>query len=165
MAAKVFGLSKLQKKLKRLPDVAKAEIRKALEKSADEMVSMMKSLVPVDSGDLKRSIGWTWGKAPKGSISVASVTAANLGDQLTLTIYAGDDKAFYARWVEFGVVAQSAGFKVTNASGRVRTSGRTTNGAKAQPFFFPSYRANKKRAKSRISRAINKSAKQVAAGQ
>lgn len=165
MAAKILGLAKLQRKLNKLPDVAKKQIRAAMEKSADEMVSMMKSLVPVDSGDLKRSIGWTWGKAPKGSISVAAVTAANLGADLTLTIYAGDDKAFYARWVEFGVVAQRAGHKVTNASGRVRTSGRTTKGASAQPFFYVSYRANRKRAKSRISRAINKSAKQVAAGQ
>ena len=57
---------------------------------------------------------------------------------MTITIYAGDDKAFYARFVEFGTVKM-----------------------KAIPFFFPAYRTNKKRAKSRVRRAHTKAAKIV----
>jgi hypothetical protein len=38
-------------------------------------------------------------------------------------------------------------------------------GTAAQPFFYPSYRALKKRAKSRMSRAAKKAAQRVAAGE
>lgn len=135
--AKVQGLDKLRKKMRALPDVARKEIRAAMEKGANEIVAMAKGLVPVDNGDLRDSIGWTWGSAPKGSMTLAQ---AGEGD-FRLTIYAGNDRAFYARWVEFGTEQNTA-----------------------QPFFYPSYRALRKRTKSRISRAYTKAAKKVAAG-
>lgn len=137
MKAKVLNVQRLNRKLAALPDVAKAEIRPALEKSAQEIVTLAKSLVPVDQGDLRDSIGWTWGSAPKGSIKIG---AAVSGD-LTVTIFAGNSEAFYARWVEFG-----------------------TQNMRAQPYFYPAYRALRKRSKSRIKRAGTKAAKKVAAG-
>jgi HK97 gp10 family phage protein len=112
-----------------------------MEQSATEIVAMMKNLVAVDDGDLRDSIGWTWGKAPKGALTIATITGAGSASDLLLTIYAGNEKAYYARWVEFGTASSSA-----------------------QPFFYVSYRALKKRTKSRITRATNKAAKQVAAG-
>lgn len=153
MARGILGLAALEKKLKRLPDKVTAKIKAAMEQSADEIVSMMKSLVPVDDGDLKNSIGWTWGKAPKGSMVLAQAKAS-LGGDLTLTIYAGDNKAFYARWVEFGTAAH------TNKG---MFAGTDNPGARSQPFFFASYRANKKSAKRRISKAVRDAAKEVAA--
>lgn len=152
-SASILGLAKLEKKLKRLPDAATASIKKAMEQSADEIVSMMKSLVPEQSGDLKDSIGWTWGKLPNGSTIMAQAKST-LGGGLTLTIYAGNDKAFYARWVEFGTAAHINGGMF---------AGSKHPGSKASPFFFVSYRANRKRVKSRIRRAVNKAAKEVAA--
>jgi HK97 gp10 family phage protein len=95
---------------------------------------MMKRLVPVDKGDLRDSIGWTWGEVPAGA---AQFFKSRGGDpDLTATIYAGDDKAFYARLVEFGTVKTGE-----------------------HPYFFPSYHANKKRAKRRIKRAATEAAK------
>lgn len=145
-ATKIIGLVKLHKKLQRMPEVGKNQIKAAMEKSAEEIVSMMRSLVPEKSGALRDSIGWTWGKAPKGAMTLGNVAAASLGGELTITIYAGtrdkslgDRDAFYARFVEFG-----------------------TQNMAAQPFFFPSYRANKKRSNSRIRRAVTKAAKEVA---
>lgn len=137
--AKIIGLAKLQQKLDRLPDIATEMIKAALEQSADEIVSLAKSLVPVDDGTLRESIGWTWGKAPRGSISLGSMAAASLGGDLTITVYAGSSEAFYARWIEFGTKKMSA-----------------------QPYFFPSYRANKKHAKRRISKAVRDAARKVA---
>lgn len=128
--------AELSKKLAALPKAVKEEIRAALSTSAQEIVAVAKRLVPVDRGDLRDSIGWTFGKAPKGSISLAE---ANFGD-LSVTVFAGNEKAFYARWVEFGTVKM-----------------------RAHPYFFVSYRAVRKRAKSRISRATTKAAKKVAA--
>lgn len=138
---KVLGLESLRRKLKLIPQEAKAEIRKALEASADEIVKMAKSLAPVDSGDLQMSVSWTWGEAPKGSMLLGRVVGPNDKNDLTITIYAGGSEAFYARWIEFG-----------------------TEKMKAQPFFLPSYRANRKRARARITRGVTKAAKKVAAG-
>lgn len=147
MTVKILGLAKLHRKLARLPDAAKADIRKAMAIAADQIVEMMKSLVPVSAdgshgnppGTLKDSIGWTWGKAPKGATVVAAVKSS-LGADLTITIYAGNAEAFYARWLEFGTQ------KMTK-----------------QPYFYVSWRANRRRARSAINKAVATAAKKVAA--
>lgn len=136
----VLGRARLEKKLRALPDAAKTRIRAEMEKVAEEIVSMAKSLVPVDTGDLRDSIGWTWGRAPKGSMVLATAEA-QLGSDLSLTIFAGNSEAYYARWIEFGTVKLPA-----------------------QPYFFVSYRANAKRAKSQIRKAVRDSARAVARG-
>lgn len=133
----VQNRERLLRKLAALPNAVKAPIRTALAKSADEIVALAKSLVAVDEGDLRNSIGWTWGAAPRGSIRLASATVG----EFTVTVFAGNDEVFWARWQEFG----------------------TTHHA-AQPFFFVSYRALRKRARSRIARETNKAMKQVANG-
>lgn len=145
-ATRIIGLAKLHKKLQRMPDVAKARIRTAMEQGADEIVAMMRNLVPVDSGALRDSIGWTWGKAPHGAMTIGKMAASNLASELTITIYAGtrdkklgDADAYYARFVEFG-----------------------TKHMDASPYFYVSYRANKKKVRSRIRRATTAAAKEVA---
>jgi HK97 gp10 family phage protein len=146
--AKILNLARLQRKLNRLPEVAKNTIRSAMAQAADEIVAMMKSLAPVSAdgshgnpaGTLRDSIGWTWGKPPKGASIVASVKAS-LGGDLTITIYAGSTEAFYARWQEFG-----------------------TQNITASPYFYVSWRASKKSAKAKVRAGIRKAAKQVAAG-
>ena len=153
MTASVKGLKALQRKLDRLPAAVKARIREAMEKGADEIVAMARSLVPEESGALRQSIGWTWGRAPKGAMAIGQVDAT--GGDLTITIYAGDSDAFYARWVEFGTSAHVAGGKFAGAA--IPT-------IPARPFFHVSLRANRRRVKGRISRAITKAAKEVAAG-
>lgn len=152
----ILGLARLEKKLKRLPKVAKETIRAEMAKAADQIVAMMKSLVPVlqvedarrRAGALRDSIGWSWGKAPTGSIVIATLKGAGLGGDLTITIYAGSrdksrgvDDAYYARWVEFG-----------------------TSKMKAQPYFYVSWRANRKDARRAVRKAVVSSAKKVAAG-
>jgi HK97 gp10 family phage protein len=163
--ATILGLKELQRKLALMPKVAKIRIRQAMEAGADEIVALAKNLVPVHHGELKKSIAWTWGKAPKGSMTLATVSA--IESDLTLTIYAGDDKAFYARWVEFGTAAHNVakgGGTVGGKKQLERGGGVSHSGSAAHPYFYVSYRALKKRVKSRITRAINKAAKEVAAG-
>ncbi len=138
--AKVIGLPKLRKKLEALVAVGRDEIRRAMETSADEIVALAKNLVPVDKGDLKDSIGWTWGKAPKGAMTLGKVQSDGVDSEFTITIYAGSSEAYYARWVEFG-----------------------TQKMAAQPYFYPSYRALRRRSKSRVTRAVTKAIKKVAA--
>ena len=138
--ARIIGLAKLQKKLNAMPQIAKEEIKKALEQSADEIVELAKNLVPEDTGELRDSIGWTYGKVPRGAMTLGKVFASKLATDLTITIYAGNSEAYYARFVEFGTQKMSA-----------------------RPYFYPSYRANKKKAQSRIRRSITRAAKKAAA--
>lgn len=159
MATRVLNRDRLKRKLLAVPEFVKAEIKLAMEQSAEEIVKLAQQLVPVRDGTLHDSIGWTWGDAPKGSISIGSVPGP--GKELRITIYAGSEEAYYARWVEFGVAASSRGQRITNRSGRSRVSGGAT-GQGPRPFFFPAYRIGRKKAKGRVSRAVRKAAKRAA---
>lgn len=157
MAVSVQGLKSLQAKLKRLAPETRSALKQALAESADEMTRMMKNLAPEDSGDLKRSIGSTFGRYRAENSNVRGVsTSAGVGDpDLSVTIHAGDAKAWYAALVEFGTAPHTNG-------GRFK--GSHNPGMAAQPYFFPAYRALKKRVKSRISRATTRAAKKAVSG-
>ena len=128
----VEGVNQLKKKLTvTMPKRVKEAARKAMEKGADDLVSMMKRLAPVDEGDLQMSISWTWGDPPKGAVVVAK--SAPGPDDMRITIFAGNKTAYYARWVEFG-----------------------TTQMRAHPFFFPSWRTKKRSIRSRITREMKK---------
>lgn len=147
--ATVLGLARLERKLKRMPQVAKERIRAEMEATANEIVAMMKNLAPVlkephtkrEPGALRDSIGWTWGKPPRYSSVVAAVKAST-ADGLTLTIYAGNNAVRYAHLVEFGTAHHGA----------------------AQPFFYVSWRANRKSAGRRVRKAVREAAREVAGG-
>jgi len=153
MARMILGLDRLNRKLKRLPELAEQEIRAAMEQGANEIVAMMKNLVPVDSGELRDSIGWTWGEAPKYSQRIASVKSKD--GRLALTIYAGNSSVRYAHLVEFGTAPHVNGGLY---------AGSQHPGSKASPFFYVSWRALRRRTKGRVTRAITRSAKKAAAG-
>jgi HK97 gp10 family phage protein len=134
---------RLYRKLTRIPEAMRLKIRDAMAREADEIVALMKRLVPVEPGkpDLKDSIGWRWGaRAPRGSAALGQVRTSEFGSTLTLTIYAANDQTYYGTFVEFG-----------------------TSKMAARPFFFPSYRARRKEAKAAMRKAVRGAAKQVAA--
>lgn len=133
----VKGLDSLNRKLAKLPQVSKDRIREALAQSAREITNLMENLAPEDSGLLKGSIGWTWGAPPRGAVTLGTVERGDL----TLTIYAGDEDAYYIRFLEFGTLKMAA-----------------------QPFFYPAFRALRRRAKTRIARQVSRGLKQVANG-
>jgi HK97 gp10 family phage protein len=177
--AKISGLDKLIRKFQQLPPRAEKEIRLAMEAGADEVVTLAKSLAPLgkatgrdssnNPGRLRDSIGWVWGgSVPKGSIKLGSVSSGSgrrPGD-LVITIFAGDDKAFYARWVEFGTRPHTIKAKdaptLTRAGINFGTSVSHPGASTSNAFFYPAYRALRKKIKARISRAVNKSARDVA---
>lgn len=154
MATKILGLDRLKRKLRQFPQAVEAEIKAAMETSANEIVALAKSLAPTDSGDLRNSIAWTYGEAPKGAIVLGKVKARKAGN-IKITVYAGGPDAYYARFIEFGTAPHINGG---------RFAGSANPGTAAQPFFYPAYRASRKRAKSRVTRAVNKAAKRIAAG-
>lgn len=136
----VDGVPQLNKLLtKTIPARVNQAARDAMEKGANELVAMMRSFVPVQSGALRESIGWTWGKAPKDSTEIATSEGDEKGNRIT--IYAGNSKTMVgsrnqfqlARLQEFGTVAM-----------------------RSNPFFFPAWRTLRTRIRSRITREIKK---------
>ena len=133
----VEGLARLNAKMTRkIPQRVRYHLKQTMAQYAGKVVDSMEAFVPEGSGDLKNSIGWTWGDAPKGSLALGSISAAKDSD-LTITIFAGDEVAYYARWVEFG-----------------------TPKTPASPFFFVSWRLNKRRVKAALRRAVKKGLKE-----
>lgn len=164
----ILNLARLERKLQRLPKQAESRIRVAMEVAAEDIVRLAKSLAPFDTGELRDSIGWTWGAPPRGSLTLGKIARSALGKSLTLTIYAGDEVAYYARWVEFGTaphsLAKGADRSARGGRGKRQDQGAQHPGAAAHPFFFPAYRANLKSAKAKIRRAVRDAARKVAAG-
>lgn len=128
----VKGLTSLSRKMNQtIPRAVRRKLRSALAVSADQVVAAMEAFAPELSGDLINSIGWVWGSdVPAGSFSIGTVGAKSDPD-LTITIFAGDEEAYYARWQEFGTVNM-----------------------RANPFFFPAYRLKKRGTNTRIRKAI-----------
>lgn len=130
---------RLRARLAKIPDIAREAAAAAMEEGAQEIVDAMKMAAPIESGDLRASIGWTWGEVPAGSFMIDEIRSGkNAGDQyatLRIKIYAGNREAFYARFQEFGTRSQPA-----------------------QPFFFVTYKRLKakfrRRIRSRIRAAI-----------
>ena len=140
----VQGLKSLKRKLTvTIPSRVQKRTQEAMEKGATELVAMMKSLAPVDDGDLRDSIGWTWGEAPAGSFTLGTVGGRDY-ETMRITIYAGGKNSrgndvFWARWQEFGTVNHPP-----------------------SPFFFVSWRTLRRRVKSRVTREIKKGIKEGA---
>lgn len=133
----VKGLTEWQRRWESIPEAMRVNVRAEMEDIADDIVQQMYSLAPQDSGDLAGSIGWTWGEAPSGSVVLGEVGGRQYG-AMRLTIYAGDKDTFYARFQEFGTVKMPA-----------------------NPFFFPTWRANRRRVRGRMTRAIKKAVREA----
>jgi HK97 gp10 family phage protein len=151
--AKVQNRERLLRKLAALPERARQAIKPAVKEGADEIVAMQKNLVPKGgTGALARSIMAVSGNVNKRTAGLS--TGEVKGDpDLTVSIVAGDETAYYARWIEFGTAPHENGglFK-----------GTQNPGIRAQPFFYPPVRALRRRVKSRITRATRKAAKEIA---
>ncbi len=119
-------------KLRQVPDVAVDAARKAMEEGAQEIVEAMRALAPLGAtGNLRESIGWTWGDIPPGTFMIDEIRSGkSKGEQyatMRLKIYAGSKEAFYARFQEFG-----------------------TKKHPANPFFFPTWRKEKAKFRRKI---------------
>lgn len=142
----VEGLDRLKRKLTQtIPNAVIEVTAKAMEAGADEVVGMMKRLAPKDSGVLAETIGWTWGDPPKGAMVLGKSTPTR--DGLVITIYAGDEST---------LVGERAQFQLA----RLQEFG--TQNMNASPFFFPSWRALRKRVRGRVTRQMRKAIREGA---
>lgn len=129
----VLGLSSLRRRLtKTIPDNVRLATAEAMERQAARLVAEMKRLAPVDQGELRDSIGWTWGDSPAGATVIAQAFGREY-ETMRITIYAGGGGADHARFQEFGTVNMPP-----------------------NPFFYVSWRKMKRGIKSSITRARKK---------
>ena len=134
----VAGLDRFNQRWGSIPGRVRRAVIKEMENQASEIVEEMWSRAPYgETGRLASSIGWTWGDAPKGTISIGKVGGKDYGT-LRITIYAGGGDAFYAWFQEFGTVNMTA-----------------------NPFFFPVWRARRKKVKASMARALRKGIKEA----
>jgi HK97 gp10 family phage protein len=144
--ASMTGREKLLAKMAAIPAEIRREMSAAIQQSADEITRLQKSLAPKRTGRLAESIVSTKGK-PAPKYSTFNGKGGESDPDLSVTISAGNSKVRYAHLVEFGTAPHVNGG---------RFAGSQNPGTPARPFFFPAYRALKRRAKSRITRATKK---------
>lgn len=149
----VDGRDRLLKKLAALAPKTREAIGKAIRQGADEIVAAQKRLAPKRTGALAASIVATsGGAAPK--YSQGGRTSGQASDpELTVVISAGNAKVRYAHLVEFSTAPHE---------NKGLYEGSDHPGTQAQPFFYPPYRAHRKRVKARITRATKKAAREAA---
>lgn len=138
VAVTIRNKDRLFAKLRRLRPRTTQELARSIAQSAEEVARLARQLAPRDSGDLIASI-------------VAEVNPDAVGPSARVT--AGNGKAYYARWVEFGTAPHPQGGS---------RPGTMHPGNRPQPFLFPAYRLLKRRTKGRIARALGKAARAVA---
>ena len=141
---------RLRRKLKVLPVEVRKAVRMQLRANGQELADMQRRLVPVDEMHLKNSI-----KTQDVSTSTRIAVRNSVGGR----------KAPYARWVEFGTASRAAEPARPNKSIRRRkvmlAPKAAHHGMAARPFFWPSYRALKKRMKRRTSTAAKKAIRSI----
>lgn len=141
----VKGLGALHQRFTAIPENVRTEVAAQMEVEANKLVRQMRAVAPKDSGQLAASIGWTWGDAPEGSLSIGTIRGNEYG-KVKITIYAGGPQT---------VVKNKRGMEFQLA--RLQEFG--TKRMPANPFFFPTYRSNEKNIRSSLSRAVTRAVK------
>jgi len=159
--AKFEGREALTRKLRQIVPEAEAEYAKAIEVGAKELAEAIRARAPRKTGTYA------------ASIEAAKVAGRNnaqkpIGVQPTKDPNAwGIFANFYWRFLEFGTKAgvrgeRSGVFGAKQQKTEGRKSYRTHPGSRAFPHVFPTFRAMRKRIRSRVTRSINKAVKKVA---
>ena len=143
----------LRRALTNIAELTQKEVAAGMDAAADDMILTMKAICPVEHdarhgrtpGTLRESIRREDGTTKDGRPSVRVV--------------AGNKKAFYARWVEFGTAEHAPG-SYRDAKGKKRNAGtRGHASTRAHPFFWPVYRAKKATVKKAVRAAIKQAVK------
>lgn len=151
--AKLLNREKALRKLAAIPPVVRSAAKQALAQSADEITEAIRAAAPRGkTGELKKSVAQTWGGGKVRYSSLSGLTGESGDPDLSVRISAGNSKVRYAHLVEWGVAPHINGGIF---------AGTEHPGTRAQPFFYPTYRRMRRRARSRISRAVTKAIKQL----
>lgn len=155
----VTGDEQLVKNVQAIEEFVLTEAEVAVEEGAGKTVAMMQRLVPVRTGKLKKSIRFSWGKgggAPRTTGRAGSRAAGKT--RIVGYIIAGDETTLVG-----GHPRPRKGRKATAAkqfqNARLQEFG--TVKMKAQPFFYPAWRATRKDIKATVAKIIAQALKRA----
>lgn len=148
--ATIEGLEALKRKFRAMPQEVRKEVMKSVPVSAAELVAMQKRLVAKKKHKLENSIRFEMVTDFK-----ALVIAGGTSETKREVRKGSGEFTDEAILNEFGTKAHKAGGKFKGA--RIPAE-------PARPFFFPAFRALRRRLKGRISRSISTGIKKVAQG-
>ena len=147
----VDGIADLRRRWGAIPVRVRAAVKMEMAAQADKIVAAMRQAAPKDSLALANSIGWTWGAAPSGAMTIGSLDGGDGGGwAMRITIYAGG-AADTTR-----TQSKGAGRSGTFASDNAIYQEFGTVNMPANPYFFPVWRAYRSRARAAITRAMNR---------
>lgn len=152
-----------QRRMQVIPSLIAAEVKPVMEACAEELVALMKTLAPKDTGALAAAIKWTWGNAPDGSLSLDTVSASQGAARIVIYVDNEQTKAAMRgqnwKWRSLSHIKPGA-FQIFVKKGYEGSYARFqefgTKNMPAHPFFFPAYRAKKKEIRRRIAAAVRK---------
>lgn len=131
------GIDRFNRRMAAIPKAIREAVQPALLKQAEAMATTMRSLVPIDKGDLRDSIEVT---APGQSTPPYSQPGGMMTvPENAVAITVGNEDVRYGHLVEYG---HAKGF-----NGSV---------VPPHPFFWPSVRMHNTKAKAALKRAISK---------
>lgn len=138
-------LAAFRARMRRIPQAVQDEVRKQLEREAVKLVREMEVVKPIPEIE----IGWTWGDAPAGSVTLARSSGGQAYGRIGITIYAtatieGGAFPAIARWFELGT------------KNRFTKAGAFRGRITASPYFFPVWRANRSRVRGNLTRAVTR---------
>lgn len=156
------GREKIRFALKIMPKLARDNVRQAIREVGEDATGLVKRLAPVLAhpsgtarpGALRDSVTGSPGdEAGEAYASVRKRATKNgtADPALAYVITAGNEQVDYAKHVEFGVKAHTAGGEF---------KGATIPAIPKQPFFWPGIRAAKNRGQPKINRAARKALKE-----
>lgn len=148
----VNGIENIRRLHKSIPQRVRAEVTAQLETEAQKFVQEANAIKP----DEKITIGWTWGSAPAGAITVGKVANREY-EKIAITIYAIGPLLEDARVP----ISLADVFEFGTNPRTQRSTGKFTGSMPASPYFFPTYRANRRRVRANLSRAVSRGFKKA----
>lgn len=145
--ASLKNLPQLRNKLKKLRAATAVPMKTAMEKAAELVTDEQRRLVPFVTGALHDSIQWTHGTPPAYAAFKGKKGFQQGVNETRITITAGNTEVRYAHLVEFG------------HSGEMDVALGVENKKGARPFFYPGYRAMRKKARAIIAADVRKAVK------
>jgi HK97 gp10 family phage protein len=145
--ARILGRDRMRKVLKALPKTVRAELRRGILEAAEKVADDQRSLAPVRTGALRDSIKVTPGDENLPLYASLKSRRTEKDPELSAIITAGNTKVRYAHLVEFGTAPHI---------NQGEFPGTSNPGAPAEPFFYPAFRAGKRKAQATINKAARK---------
>ena len=161
--------SKFHRKMRAMETLVHERLTAGMERWAGRLVTEMNAMLAISWPALagRIEIDWTWGDAPAGSITVGTAGKGGEYDQMVVTVYARakQGSGISATWFEFGTAPRFRHKARVTGGQRTRILGRNKGGFTGQitagPFFFPVYRANKKRILSGLRSTLRTAVKRI----